>query len=70
MSTIQEKEYTVLMTSHVYATHEATVWATSKDEAEELAEKPGHCEWELVECDPDDVVIGGFPDYEVQEEEA
>ncbi len=63
----QEKEYTVLMTSHVYAIHKSTVWAYSKDEAIEEAEKPGYCVWDLVSCDPNDMVIGGHTEYEVED---
>ena len=68
MSTVQEteKEYTVLMTFPVNAVHKTTVWASSKDEAESLAAQPGN-EWELEDCDTDDMVIGAFPEYEVEE---
>ena len=63
----EEKEYTVLMTFPVNAVHKTTVWASSKDEAESVAAEPGYCVWEFEECDTNDMVIDGLPDYEVRE---
>ncbi len=65
----EEKEYNVLMTFPVYATHTTTIYASSKDEAESLASHQKNDEWNLLECDPNKIVIDGLPSYEVQEVE-
>lgn len=63
----EKTKYTVLMTFPVYATHETTVWASSKNNAEAAAQHLENDEWSLVECNPNKIVIDGFPEYEVLE---
>jgi len=69
MSTIQEKEYTVLMTFPVDAVHKTTVWATNEDEAESAVQNLANDEWELVECNPNSIALDGLVDFEVLEDE-
>jgi len=69
MSTIQEKEYTVLMTFPVTAVHKTTVWATDEYDAERAAQQQPNDEWELVECNPNKIALDGYSEYEVLEDE-
>lgn len=67
MSTVQEKEYTVLMTFPVEAVHKTTVWATSKDEAESAVQNLENDAWELEDCNPNKIALHGHVEYEVLE---
>ena len=49
MSTVQEKEYTVLMTFPVDAVHKTTVWASDKDDAQISLLKEIHDEEQSLE---------------------